>query len=653
MAIAFDKIEQVNLKLSQLERVILQTKRHHDHIRDVQARIWSPTTVGFMLLFVSVAISMALIQNKVEENERLIQELKEQSVLNLREQITFYAFSTQLEDYINSAKGTIITRESILELEKIAKSLDTLKQQGVIKDPRPMKRNAQRPDVEYGYPWDDDTIFCGSDHIIDSDEDDIVSSINKKRSSSINNTSNATDDDDDDNIFGDEDEADNNEKKKRKKSSSSNDNNNKSSSSSKITRDDSEEEEEASGDDQNNEEEEQSGGSDREKKRKDKKKKDKKDKKKKKKEKKERREKKHKGSDSEQQQPSSSSDRHGGDEMVDDDTGYGGEYQEVEELKEVIRPPVHLTHIDSTPLPKAKIMKLKVLNILGIQPIPFHPKSYEKDEEIAERGRPSNVESVIRWRWALDQHGRPTKESNTRLIQWSDGSTHLFIGNEALEVKEHELAGDQFYVYNKQDNFIECEGKVDSKIAIRPTKVRSKAHMRLRESIASRTQKSAKIKSIVTTVDPEKEKVQRERAEAEKIRIARGQRDTKVNKLAQKLNLDTKYLEGEDGDEEEENSGFGYNGDGFIDDREYDDDEGDSYSGDDDDDDDDDGSGSEQEDEYDERRNENKLNNIKESTKTINNNKNRNNQSKSSTTTLEEILSESESEEERVNHKRR
>eukprot|EP01132_Coremiostelium_polycephalum_P008254 gene8254-10142_t len=188
--------------------------------------------------------------------------------------------------------------------------------------------------------------------------------------------------------------------------------------------------------------------------------------------------------------------------------------EEEEDIKEVISEPIDLVHINTPRVPPVKLMKLKLLNILGIQPKPFDPLTFEEDEDTFEEvggKQRSNVESVIRWRWGLDDNGRPIKESNTRLVKWSDGSCHLFIGSEVLEVREQELGGDHFYVYSSQDSFIECEGKIDSRMNIRPTDIRSKVHQRLSESIAGRTKKVSKIKSIQTTMDPEKEKELREK----------------------------------------------------------------------------------------------------------------------------------------------
>ena len=37
--------------------------------------------------------------------------------------------------------------------------------------------------------------------------------------------------------------------------------------------------------------------------------------------------------------------------------------------------------------------------------------------------------NVVRWRWGIDEQGNRVKESNARIVKWSDGTTQLMIGN--------------------------------------------------------------------------------------------------------------------------------------------------------------------------------------------------------------------------------
>lgn len=55
--------------------------------------------------------------------------------------------------------------------------------------------------------------------------------------------------------------------------------------------------------------------------------------------------------------------------------------------------------------------------------------------------------NIIRWRHKRDilgrveggERGLPQRETNTRLVKWSDGSMQLLVGDEAFDVGEHSI----------------------------------------------------------------------------------------------------------------------------------------------------------------------------------------------------------------------
>jgi len=49
------------------------------------------------------------------------------------------------------------------------------------------------------------------------------------------------------------------------------------------------------------------------------------------------------------------------------------------------------------------------------------------------------VENTIRWREVFDKDGNVVKESNTRVIKWSDGSMSLHLGSEIFDVYKQPL----------------------------------------------------------------------------------------------------------------------------------------------------------------------------------------------------------------------
>jgi len=88
---------------------------------------------------------------------------------------------------------------------------------------------------------------------------------------------------------------------------------------------------------------------------------------------------------------------------------------------------------------------VKLPNLVGINTTPYNSKTHdEKSEEEYFRGY---VHNMIRWRYKYDEDtgellreeggpndGALVRESNTRLVKWSDGSYTLHVGREVLEV---------------------------------------------------------------------------------------------------------------------------------------------------------------------------------------------------------------------------
>lgn len=70
------------------------------------------------------------------------------------------------------------------------------------------------------------------------------------------------------------------------------------------------------------------------------------------------------------------------------------------------------------------------------------------------------VENTIRWRNNVDKDGNMIKESNARIVKWSDGSMSLHLGSEIFDIhKQHLLQGDNNHLYIRQGRFLEFEFK--------------------------------------------------------------------------------------------------------------------------------------------------------------------------------------------------
>lgn len=269
----------------------------------------------------------------------------------------------------------------------------------------------------------------------------------------------------------------------------------------------------------------------------------------------------------------------------DDDKGVGSGAEKKEgqedddDDKPVYAPPrkmelLNLATTDGNHQTKIHITKLP--NLVGINTAAYNPETHNlEDEEEYYRGY---VHNMIRWRYknkpedetelVRDENGHPIRESNTRLVKWSDGSYTLHVGQEVLEVDNLDssvpldekaegagggnalagFAGINGYLYvsqkarirppskrelenaNKEGvegkekddimddssgedapaqpagTVLECLGPIVSRFAPRPSSLASEAHRNLTLAVRQRNVKRARIAEIVTDFDPEKEK---------------------------------------------------------------------------------------------------------------------------------------------------
>lgn len=143
----------------------------------------------------------------------------------------------------------------------------------------------------------------------------------------------------------------------------------------------------------------------------------------------------------------SNADRRSPDEM-DQDDAFGGRDNEKEKEPEEPVPETRIEH--ELPYIRADVGKefhfVKLPNFLSVEPRPYDPETYEdeleEEETLDEEGRARlklKVENTIRWRTAFDKDGNAFKQSNARMVKWSDGSLSLHLGSEIFDVYRQPL----------------------------------------------------------------------------------------------------------------------------------------------------------------------------------------------------------------------
>merc|ERR1719468_1246124 len=175
---------------------------------------------------------------------------------------------------------------------------------------------------------------------------------------------------------------------------------------------------------------------------------------------------------------------------------------------------------------------VKLPNFLSIESRPFDPDTYEDelDDENAnqqdEEGRNRTklrVENTIRWRdtGEMDEEGKPIRESNARMVKWSDGSYSLHLGNEIFDVHKQPLQSDFNHLFIRQGTGLQGQAVFKTKLSFRPHSVDSHTHKKMTLSMADRSSKSNQIK-VISHVgnNPEEGRWEKIRKEEQDLRMA-------------------------------------------------------------------------------------------------------------------------------------
>ncbi|XP_074694029.1 RNA polymerase-associated protein LEO1 isoform X1 [Strix aluco] len=205
---------------------------------------------------------------------------------------------------------------------------------------------------------------------------------------------------------------------------------------------------------------------------------------------------------------------------------------------------------------------VKLPNFLSVEPRPFDPQYYEdefEDEEMLdEEGRTRlklKVENTIRWRMRRDEEGSEIRESNARIVKWSDGSMSLHLGNEVFDVYKAPLQGDHNHLFIRQGTGLQGQAVFKTKLTFRPHSTDSATHRKMTLSLADRCSKTQKIRILpMAGRDPESQRTEMIKKEEERLRasIRRESQQRRMREKQHQRGLSANYLEPDRYDEEDE-----------------------------------------------------------------------------------------------------
>ncbi|XP_030883989.1 RNA polymerase-associated protein LEO1-like isoform X1 [Leptonychotes weddellii] len=155
---------------------------------------------------------------------------------------------------------------------------------------------------------------------------------------------------------------------------------------------------------------------------------------------------------------------------------------------------------------------VKLPKFLSIEPKPFDPQYYEDefegekvlDEEDRTRLR-LKVENTIRWRKRRDEGGNEIKESNARVVKWSDGSLSLHLGSEVFDVYKAPMQGNHSHLFVREDTGLRGQAVFKSKLTFsRPHSTDCATHRKMTLPLDKRCSKTQRIRILpMAGRDPE------------------------------------------------------------------------------------------------------------------------------------------------------
>ncbi|KAH9888930.1 Leo1-like protein-domain-containing protein [Cubamyces lactineus] len=249
------------------------------------------------------------------------------------------------------------------------------------------------------------------------------------------------------------------------------------------------------------------------------------------------------------------------------------EYAEEEEPEQVMEQRLEAdVAIPNIPVPRSSdgsYWVIRMPNFIKVDSKPFHPDTYVGPDE-DEEGQQSEslreksmsvklkVENTVRWRWGRDQHGQDRRQSNSRIVRWSDGSLSLQLGKELFDITQsidtsgavprQALGGSQppalsqsqsqsqsqpggthaqgltyLVAQHKRAEILQCEAVITGYMSLRPTGMQSETHRMLVRAVGQKHTRVARLRMAPEpTTDPERERLELEKAAARKPRKSRG-----------------------------------------------------------------------------------------------------------------------------------
>ncbi|KAL0479751.1 hypothetical protein AKO1_007553, partial [Acrasis kona] len=167
----------------------------------------------------------------------------------------------------------------------------------------------------------------------------------------------------------------------------------------------------------------------------------------------------------------------------------------------VLKTPVH-----PVPALGSKLYSFRLPNALHLEHRHYNSESFKSEYiELDEDARlnSSHRDSVVRWR----KNAQNERDSNSRVVKWSDGSLQLFVGNEVFNITQQDMMNSEnVHLFVKaDDSLLMCHGKLTDKLTFKPHTLNK---TRMQEKISrSAIQAVDRMKRVTKLTQSNKEKL--------------------------------------------------------------------------------------------------------------------------------------------------
>ncbi|UJR13477.1 hypothetical protein I4U23_000491 [Adineta vaga] len=201
---------------------------------------------------------------------------------------------------------------------------------------------------------------------------------------------------------------------------------------------------------------------------------------------------------------------------------------------------------------------VKLPTFMKIEPKPYEPQYLNEeirddDDEDSKAILKLQLENTIRWRYNTNELGETVRESNTRLVRWSDGSLSLHVGKEIFDVSKSNIQSDHNHLFVRHQKSMQAQAVFRTKLSFRQHAHDSLAHLKLK--FASKANPVPKVRvlsnikaPLLNSADMIKKEEQRARAEERRRNQQIRQRERAAHR---DRNMSASYMEDRDEDDEE------------------------------------------------------------------------------------------------------